>query len=619
EIIEAQAEKTPDAIAVAAGEQSLAQLSVAISGNGQLTYSELNQRANQLAHYLAAEGVRPGSRVAICMERSLEMIIAVLGILKAGAAYVPLDPEYPRERVAFMLQDCDAAVLLTQQRIAAELSAQDTKVVSLDSAWQQISNQSAVNPIGLATSDHLVYVIYTSGSTGRPKGVCLSHRALSNLLFWQLENSQSTIGTRTLQFTSLSFDVSFQEIFSTWASGGALVLVSESLRRDASALLRYLQEQKIARLFLPFVALQQLAEVAEDGQAAPSQLREVITAGEQLQCTRQVVSFFQRMPACKLFNHYGPSESHVVTSFELTGAPDTWDPSPPIGRPIANSRIYILDSAINPVPTGVGGERYIAGTPLADEYLNRSELTAERFVHDPFSSDPSSRLYKTGDLCRYLPDGNIQYLGRTDSQVKLRGYRIELGEIESVLAKHPAIQHAVAVVREDVAGDKRLVAYVVLNGQDISSSELRAYLKQTIPGYMLPSAFVKLESLPLTPSGKVSRRALPPPESEEAESTGETAAFRSPVEELLSGVWSELLRRTTVGIHDNFFDLGGHSLLATQLVSRIRRELQADLPLRIVFERPTIAELAPIVEGMRNGNGTVEVPPLVPQPRKIEE
>ena len=617
ELFEAQAEKTPNSIAVRLGEAT--QPPVEISDNGQLTYAELNQNANQLAHYLIEQGVKPGSRVGICMERSLEMVISVLATLKAGAAYVPLDPEYPRDRLGFMVQDGDLAVLLTQQRIAPALAVTNVaKILSVDSDWKQISKQSIQNPVGLAAPENLVYVIYTSGSTGRPKGVCLPHQSLSNLLFWQLENSCAGVGTRTLQFTSLSFDVSFQEIFSTWCSGGTLVLISESIRRDASALLNFLRDHEIGRLFLPFVALQQLAEVADETQNLPLSLVEVITAGEQLHITRQLANFFSRMRGCALFNHYGPSESHVVTSFQLTGEPDSWDALPPIGKPIANTEIYILDPFLNPVPLGVSGELYIGGFPLADGYLNRPELTAERFIANPFVNDPGKRLYRTGDLCRYLPDGNIQYLGRIDNQVKLRGYRIELGEVESVLAKHPAVQHAVAMVREDVPGDKRLVAYVVL-GQDISFTELRAHLKQTLPDYMVPSAFVKMEALPLTPSGKVSRRALPPPNPDEAESVSDSFALRSPLEELLSAVWSEVLQRGKVGVHDNFFDLGGHSLLATRLVSRIRRDLQVDLALRTIFEHPTIAELARCIETMRKGPDTLEVPALVPQPHRVEK
>jgi amino acid adenylation domain-containing protein len=604
QLFEQQAKRTPGATAV-------------LFEGEQLTYAELNERSNQLGHFLRSQAVGPKSLVGICMERSTDMVTAMLAILKAGAAYVPIDPEYPRDRREFMLHDSAVSILLTQERLRQQLSTDAAKVVCLDTARPEIEACSPHDLSNLAKPEDLVYVIYTSGSTGQPKGVCLPHRALTNLLFWQLDNSQASVGTRTLQFTSLSFDVSFQEIFSTWCSGGTLVLVSELVRRDASALLTFLREHRISRLFLPFVALQQLAEAAEDAEHLPESMMEVITAGEQLRITRQVADLFRRMPSCSLFNHYGPSESHVCTSFRLVGPPDKWAALPPIGTPIANSQIYILDPYGNPTPLGVSGELHIGGICLAEGYLDRPELTSQRFVADPFSSDPEARLYRTGDLCRYLPDGNIQYLGRVDNQVKLRGYRIELGEVESVLARHPAVQHAVAVVREDVPGDKRLVAYIVSGDQEISPSELRTYLKQTLPEYMIPSAFVSLESLPLTPSGKVSRRALPTPDWESGEGTREAFGFRTPIEELLAGIWSEVLRSRNIDVHDNFFELGGHSLLATQVVSRIRRALHIDVPLRAIFEHPTIQDLARLLEGIRKGGQADQPPSLVRQPRGV--
>jgi amino acid adenylation domain-containing protein len=582
QLFEQQVQRTPTAVAVT-------------SGDIDLTYAELNQRSNRLAHFLQVQGVIAGSLVAICMERSLDMVTSVLATLKAGAAYVPLDPQYPRDRREFMLRDCGVAVLLTQENLRTQLSTEAAKVVCLETAWQEILAYSADNPVNLAKPKDLVYVIYTSGSTGQPKGVCLPHRALTNLLFWQRENSQAKIGARTLQFTSLSFDVSFQEIFSTWCSGGTLILVGESIRRDAVSLLSFLREYKISRLFLPFVALQQLgeaAEVAEDVRNVPDSLREVVTAGEQLRITRQIANLFRRIPECSLFNHYGPSESHVVTSFHLRGDPENWDALPPIGKPIANTQIYILDPYLNPTPVGVGGELYIGGISLANGYLNRPELTAQRFVSNPFSQDPEARLYRTGDLCRYLPDGNIQYLGRVDNQVKLRGYRIELGEIESVLAKHPGVQRAVAVVREDVPGDRRLVAYIVPVNVEISTSELRKYLKQTLPEYMIPAAFVTLESLPLTPSGKVNRSALPVPEKSE---TPAALAPRDKVEATLAQIWQEVLGLANIGVNENFFELGGHSLLALRLVSQIRKETGQEIPLAALFEGATIGHLADVI------------------------
>ncbi|HET8824087.1 MAG TPA: amino acid adenylation domain-containing protein, partial [Terriglobales bacterium] len=599
-LVEQQVQRNPEALAVAFNDE-------------HLTYAQLNQRSNRLANYLRSTGIVPGSLVAICMERSLEMVISVVAILKSGAAYVPLDPEYPKDRLAFMLEDSQAAVVLTQERIRGELDFGSTPVLCVDSAWNEISRHHAENPKNLATPEDLVYVIYTSGSTGKPKGVCLPHRCLTNLLYWQLESSQAVVGDRTLQFTSLSFDVSFQEIFSTLSSGGALVLISESTRRDGRALLKYLKEHSVGRLFQPFVALQQIAEAAYEEDDLPISLREVITAGEQLKVTQQIASFFERLPGCKLFNHYGPSETHVVTSYELSGNPVSWETLPAIGKPIANTQIFILDSNRNPVPLGVSGELYVGGLSLARGYLRRPELTNERFVGNPFSTNSNDVLYRTGDLCRYLPDGNIQYLGRIDNQVKFRGYRIELGEIESALAKHSAVQQSAVILREDLPGDKRLVAYVVPRNGAINAPELRSHLKQTLPEYMVPSAFVQMEALPLTPSGKLSRRQLPVPEWDNTPSAA--AAPRNPIEELLLGIWNDILRRKGFGVEDNFFDLGGHSLLATQLISRIRRTLQMDLPLRIVFEHPTIRELAHDIGIGRRASDADNSPRLVRRPR----
>ena len=371
QLVEAQIKRTPNAVAVVFNDQSL-------------TYDELNQRANQIAHYLVARGVQAGSRVAIFMDRSLNMLVAVLAILKSGAAYVPLDPAYPRDRLAFMLSDSSPTVVLTQEKMLDQLPPDAANTICVDTTWDDIAKQSAENIQGGATRENLVYVIYTSGSTGKPKGVCLSHRALTNLIFWQLDNSHLPQESRTIQFTSLSFDVSFQEIFSTWCSGGTLVAISESLRRDPYGLLRFLREENIARLFLPFVALQHLSEMAQDEETLPNHLLEVVTAGEQLRVTRQLADFFRRMPQCSLYNHYGPSETHVVTSFKMTGTADTWSSLPAIGKPIANTQIYILDPFLNPVPAAVSGELYIGGVSLADGYLNQPELTKERFIPDPF-------------------------------------------------------------------------------------------------------------------------------------------------------------------------------------------------------------------------------------------
>ncbi len=448
QLVEDQVECTPDAVAV-------------VFDREQLTYRDLNRKANQLAHYLRSLGVGPEMLAGICIDRSLEMVVGVLGILKAGGAYVPLDPAYPSKRLVYMLSNSSVRLLLTTKKLLSALpqlaqAAQEYEIVCLDKDWEIISQQSEENPVSQVQSDNLAYVIYTSGTTGQPKGVAMSHQALCNLIWWQLQNTAVSSTARTLQFAPLIFDISLQEIFSTWCSGGTLVLIKEEVRRNPVALLNFLTEKEIERLFLPFVALQQLAE-AVNSASVPTTLREVITAGEQLQITSAVANLFSKID-CILYNHYGVTESHVVTAYKLTGEVSSWSALPPIGRPINNTQIYILDKFLQPVPIGITGEVYLGGNCLALGYLNRPELTQEKFIPNFFGS---GRLYKTGDLARYLRDGNIQYLGRADHQVKIRGFRIELGEIEALLTQHPAVTESTVIPREDVPGDKRLVAYVV--------------------------------------------------------------------------------------------------------------------------------------------------------------
>jgi amino acid adenylation domain-containing protein len=582
QLVEEQVERTPDAVAVTFEGESL-------------TYRELNTRANRLAHYLAGKGVGAGSLVAIYMERSIEMLVAVLATLKSGAGYIPLDPVYPPDRLAFMLSDASPAVLLTQQGLVGQLMQSDMRFVCVDSSWKAISEHSAENPQSNATREDLVYVIYTSGSTGKPKGVCLPHRALTNLIFWQLDNSHLPQGSRTIQFTSLSFDVSFQEIFSTWCSGGTLVLISESLRRDPFGLLRFLSEQKIARLFLPFVALQHLAEAAQQDEDIPDNLREVVTAGEQLRITRQLIDFFRRIPHCKLYNHYGPSESHVVTSFPLTGPTEAWQALPPIGKPIANTQIYILDAFLNPVPVGVPGDLYIGGVALAQGYLKRPDLTEEKFIPDPFAATAEARLYKTGDLARMLPDGNIEYLGRTDHQVKIRGFRVELGEIENALVHHPAVRQAAVIVREDDSAQKWLVAYVVANEETLSTQELRKYLAKSLPDYMVPARFSFVPALPLTPSGKVDRKALSSSFPDHNHRI-RMVAPRNETEAQVVAIFQNVLSLDSVDVLDDFFELGGHSLLAGRLLSKIHEVTGRHIPLAALFRAATVESLAQLIE-----------------------
>ena len=588
QLVETQVERTPDDVA-------------AVSGPDQLTYRKLDAQAGQLAACLRALGVGPDVCVGLCVERSLDMLVGVLGILKAGGCYVPLDPDYPVERLAGMLKDSGAKVLLTQRKLAAQLPRTGATVVYLDEPLP-VPPAGAAATSAPVTPDHLAYVIYTSGSTGQPKGVAMTHRALVNLITWQLKESKAGRRSRTAQFTSLSFDVSFQEIFSTWCSGGTLVLVAQSVRRDPRALWKLLADARVERLFLPFVALQQLAEVAGESDVTPRHLREVITAGEQLQTTTKIVAMFEKLPGCTLHNHYGPTESHVVTAHTLQGPPRSWPTLPPIGRPISNTRIHVLDALQQPTPIGVPGELHIGGVCLARGYLNQPDLSARKFIPDPLGGEAGAKLYRTGDLARYLPDGNIEFLGRLDDQLKLRGFRVEPGEIEDALRQHAQVRDGVVVARGISPGDKRLVAYLTFRGSQVPApAELREHLRKRLPDYMVPSSFVTLARLPLTPSGKVNRRALAEAGGEHPEAPEKFTPPRTPVEQTLAAIWGEVLKRKNVGIHDNFFDLGGHSLLAMQVIDQVS-QAGLGLSLNQLFEYQTIAELAEVA----NTNQTVE-------------
>ena len=621
QLFEEEVERTPNAVAVE-------------FENQQLTYHELNYRANQVAHYLQSLGVKPDALVVLCVERSLEMVIGLLGILKAGAAYVPLDPEYPAERLSFILEDTQASVLVTQQSVIDRLPPNQAKLVCLDTDAGLISQCSQDNLISGVQAHNLIYIIYTSGSTGQPKGIAMTQLALCNHILWHGENLKIARGAKTLQFASISFDVSFQEIFTTWCSGGTLFLIGEELRQDASALLGFLQEKAVERMFLAFVGLQQLAEVAVSSELVNTHLREIITSGEQLQITPAISQWFSKLNDCTLHNQYGPSESHLATSFILNNSVETWPPLPYIGRPIANTQIYILDKFLQPVPIGVPGELYISGVLLAQGYFNRTELTQEKFIPNPFSDEPDSRLYKTGDLGRYLPDGNIESLGRIDNQVKIRGFRIELGEIEAVLSQLGDIQASCAIAREDIPGNKYLAAYVVpqkeqtcterlvpseaeVSRSTLTASVVRSFLKEKLPEYMVPSAIVILEALPLTPNGKLDRRALPVPDLH-SQLLDKYVAPRNPIEEILSLIWAQVLKVELVGIHDNFFELGGHSLLATQLISRVRTSLKVELPLRSLFAAPTVAQLSEHIQRSQQQDLELTAPPILPRAKNAE-
>ena len=586
ELVAEQAQRTPEALAV-------------LSPRNELSYAELDSRSNRLARHLRGLGVGPEVVVAICAERSVEMVVAVLAVLKAGGAYAPIDPAYPNDRVAFMLADTDAPVLLTQERLLAGLPDHGAHTVCLDRDRELIDSHDDGPLAPSATLDELAYVIYTSGSTGRPKGVAMAHRPLSNLIAWQLETFSPPASARTLQFASLSFDVAFQEIFSTWCSGGTLVLLDEAERRDPEALLRFINEEQVERLFMPFVALHGLCEAtAHLGATIPS-LREVITAGEQVRATDALRAFFARHPKCTLANHYGPTEGHVVSAYTLADPPAQWPSLPPIGRPIANARIYLLDRNGQPVPRGVPGELHIGGVSVARGYLNRPELTAERFVPDPFVQRPEARMYRTGDLARHMPDGAIEYLGRSDNQLKIRGFRVEPGEVEAALREHPNVADAVVAGREDEAGGRRLVAHVVGSDSDLSTDELREHLRRTLPDYMIPSAFEFRDAFPMTPNGKIDRNRLAFTPLGVVDR--ERVLPRTDTERKLAAIWSRLLDLKDVGVEEDFFELGGHSLMAVRLFAEIERKLGVRLPLSALFETATVAGLAELVERERSG------------------
>ena len=560
----------------------------------ELSYAELNARANQLAHHLIGLGVGPDALVGICVNPSLEMMIAVLGILKAGAAYVPFDPAYPNDRLAFMLADAKPMVLLAQRDLQHRLPAGEVTNFYLDTEWETLKACPSHNPDNTTRPNNLAYIIYTSGSTGKPKGVALSHLALVNLLHWS--RAELPKPGRASQFASLSFDASFCEMFTTWQSGGTLFVASEEIRKDIQALAHFLAKHAIEAAIFPAAVLQALIHVVKATGINLPHLKEIISNAEALVLTREITQFLDTAPSRRLHNHYGPSETHVVTCYALQQKYDSTAMAlPPIGRPIANTQIYILDDYGQPVPVGVTGELYIGGVQVARGYLNRPELTAERFIADPFGADPDARMYKTGDLGRWLADGNIEYLGRNDFQVKIRGFRIELGEIEAKLAEHEGVREAVVIAREDSPGQKHLVAYVVVQaGVKLSAAELRSHLAGLLPEYMVPSAFVNLEGLPLTPNGKLDRRALPAP-GLDAVVTRRYEAPQGVVETAIARVWQELLNLDRVGRHDHFFELGGHSLMAVQVVSRLRLDLGVEVGVRDLFAQPTVAAFAQVV------------------------
>ncbi|MBN3924782.1 non-ribosomal peptide synthetase, partial [Nostoc sp. NMS4] len=607
QLFEEQVERTPDAVAV-------------VFENQQLTYHQLNCRANQLAHYLQSLDVGADVLVGLCVERSLETIVGILGILKAGGAYVPLDPEYPTERLSFMLEDAQVSVLLTQQQLVESVPKHQARVVCLDSDWEKIAQKTELNPKNTATPSNLAYVIYTSGSTGKPKGVLVNHSNVVRLFEATAASFSFNQDDVWTLFHSYAFDFSVWEIWGALLYGGRLVVVPYLVTRSPESFLELLCQEKVTILNQTPSAFRQLIQ-AEQSIATTSDLnlRLVIFGGEALEL-KSLQPWFERhgdqLP--QLVNMYGITETTVHVTYRPLSKADLNGTASVIGRPIRDLQVYVLDEHHKPLPIGVPGEMYIGGAGVARGYLNRPEITAQRFISNPFNDNSKARLYKTGDLARYLPNGELEYLGRIDQQVKIRGFRIELGEIEALLAQHPTVWESVVVIREDELDDKRLVAYVVPKvKQSSTAAELRQFLANQLPGYMVPSAFVLLESLPLTSNGKVDRRALPKPELDST-LLEKFVAPRTPIEEMLAQIWAQVLKVEQVGIYDNFFELGGHSLLATQLLSRIRTSLKVELPLRSLFTAATLAELAHLVGQLQQQSLEKTSLPILPRARDTE-
>jgi amino acid adenylation domain-containing protein len=577
-LFEAQVTRSPEATAVTFGSE-------------RLTYEQLNKRANQLAHYLMASGVGPETLVCVCIERSLDMIVVLLGILKAGGAYVPLDPGYPKQRLAFMLEDSQARLALTQSWLVADIKQQATRIICVDQQQEVISACREDNPASSVDGENLAYMIYTSGSTGEPKGVMIPHRAICNRLMWMQEKYPLTEDDKLLQKTPISFDASIWELFVPLMSGACLVIARPGGHQDGGYLVKTIAEQGISILQLVPTMLQVLLN--EKGIENCKSLKRVYSGGEALPGDVKE-KYFERVGK-ELINLYGPTETSIdASSHECV--PGKREAVVPIGRSIANARMYVLDGAGEPVAVGAVGEVHIGGAGLARGYHRRPALTSERFIPDKFSRDLGERLYKTGDLGRYTKDGSIEYLGRMDGQVKVRGYRIELGEIEAAMGEDERVSRAVVSVREDKPGDKRVVAYVEWKDETQGAVEvLRESLRQRLPDYMLPAAIVPVKQWPLTPSGKLDKKSLPAPEQTRSQMDPSFIAPRMPTETTLAAIWGEVLGMDQVGVYDNFFSFGGHSLLATQMISRVREVFQVELPLASLFENPTVAGMSVLI------------------------
>lgn len=593
-LFEAQVNQNPQAIAL-------------VCGSEQLTYATLNERANQLARYIR-QYTAQASLVGVYMERSAEAVVSFLAILKAGCAYVPIDPTYPAERRSFMIEDSGLTVLLTQGRLVKglDLDANTLHLIQVDHEWDTISQQSGENLSETSTSDDLAYVIYTSGSTGRPKGVLIAHRALVNHNFSIIERFSLTASDRVLQFASLSFDVAGEEIYPTLLSGAALVVRPSSQVPSIIEFLRELEDAQITLLNLPTPYWHEWTYALNDAETPfPSALRLLVIGSERAAPERLAVWQAQTPKRIPLFNAYGLTETTITSLVYDVPYTPLNSSEVPVGRPLSNTQVYILDQNLQPTPINVAGELYIGGAGLANGYLNRPELTTEKFIDNPFTE--GTKLYKTGDLMRYLADGSIEFLGRIDQQAKIRGYRIELGEIEGALAQHPSVQNTVVIVREDKAEHKYIAAYYVRKGGEVpTASSLRSFLKERLPEYMIPSAFVAIDAVPLTANGKVDRRNLPAPPQIHSVSEGSYAAPQTATQQQLIEMWRDILNVGRVGIHDDFFELGGHSLLAARLLSQIRKQFTVELPITAVFEARTVAALAEQIDTPDTATSSVQ-------------
>jgi amino acid adenylation domain-containing protein len=576
QLFEEQSARTPDAIAI-------------IYDREQVTYRELNLRANQFANHLRRLGVGPEVPVGIWMERSVELVVALIGILKAGGVYVPIDRQQPRERIAFTLDDVQAKLLLTQEHLRDELPASD-QVLFLDTQWPQIAQQSAENPKVSISPDNPAYVMYTSGSTGQPKGVSVPHRAVVRLVK-ETDCAKFDEHEVFLQLAPVSFDASTLELWGSLLNGARLV-IAPAATPSLAELGEILKCNLVTTVWLTAGLFHLMVdERLEDLKS----VRQLLAGGDVLSVSHVERYLAGADDGAVLINGYGPTENTTFSCTHRMGSGwQSGGASVPIGRPIANTQVYVLDQQMKLAPVGIAGELYVGGEGLAREYLRRPELTAEKFVPHPYSPVPGARLYRTGDQVRRLPDGAIEFLGRIDQQVKIRGFRVELGEIETVLNGHEGVRETVVVARADESGTRRLIAYVVFEGEEVCT-ELRRFLRQRLPTYMIPSQFVSLTELPLTVNGKVDRRALPDPEINRAAVDAEFCGPRTPAEEMLASIWSEVFRLSKVGIHDSFFELGGESILAIKLISRLNKDFDIELPVRALFEQPTIAELATLI------------------------